>query len=504
MSKVFAAIVVTLLATASPASAFDTAHHWEMTRNALMREGFNDESIRIVTLQNWLTDFYAAYDSTYLKPTIREGDRATVENAQWLHFDNLTTTKDVSQYWDTLVNSTAMQLYRVATSRKDDPLEILTILGVSLHAVQDFYTHSNWVADNGSTCKTDQFLAITWLDATRDRSIPTKRIHTGTYGPNSHGGADSHDQMNKDSIERDCWAEAYVLAYKATRQWVRAFGALVDKYDGTRDLWERCVRGPLVRGADSQTLTTGLDASRQLSLLTGKWQGGGMGGTNVGTLATTFYRFRDAVSTYKDAMVEGKVLAYFALKLRGPRPMVGPFPFAPPVFDPAPDDEHVFFLRVDQVTTTDLSSPSVLPHEENFFLNVTLTAETTDSTVYQQQFRTVTDFSNYGQRATPWRVVWFVPRTAAKVEARIEARNDGPSATVPTAPGASYEVAIYPNEPPKSLLFTYRFADLTCAIGLTGQPTSCNAVNRLTSEGKTIPRARIRFFVEKPTFRQGW
>src|SRR5437660_1670011 len=103
-----------------PVAAFDTGHHAEMTWNAIQREGFDEAAIRIVMLQNWLTDFYAgqetllntsdsligvaempgvppmvhafAAETALVRLLVRSGDLSAVENAVWLHFDNLATT----------------------------------------------------------------------------------------------------------------------------------------------------------------------------------------------------------------------------------------------------------------------------------------------------------------------------------------------------------------------------------------------------------------------------
>src|SRR5689334_3896122 len=116
-------LALALVLWPADAVAFDTAHHFEMTWNALKREGFSDDAIRIVMLQNWLTDFYGGQEvvlqeagvldqtaddmllmpglkntdsivglyetSALVRMLVRSGDRPTVENAALLHFDNL-------------------------------------------------------------------------------------------------------------------------------------------------------------------------------------------------------------------------------------------------------------------------------------------------------------------------------------------------------------------------------------------------------------------------------
>ena len=53
------------------------------------------------------------------------------------------TDSDVDAYWKTLLRNT---LAAAAKAKNDnDSIEFYVVLGVSLHVVQDFYAHSNWV-----------------------------------------------------------------------------------------------------------------------------------------------------------------------------------------------------------------------------------------------------------------------------------------------------------------------------------------------------------------------
>ena len=65
-----------------------------------------------------------------------------------LHFDDLFSPQQVRAAWDRLLGGTFAGL--VWASERDDVTAAHHIVGVSLHALQDFYTHSNWLPP--STC----------------------------------------------------------------------------------------------------------------------------------------------------------------------------------------------------------------------------------------------------------------------------------------------------------------------------------------------------------------
>ena len=198
-------IVVGLLLTIpSSTSAFDTGHHWEITWNALAREGFSEDAIRVVVLQNWLTDYYGGQDDWFVR-TLRlsdEKDKLTIKNATFLHFDNMRSTAAATRYWQVLVDSTASQLHAKLQARDDDPMAILTLLGLSLHAVQDFYSHSTWVErvyasrPDGCAPPHGTYSSRTWFDARPGEFT----VETGAY-PDSNGPRGGrHKDLNKDSV----------------------------------------------------------------------------------------------------------------------------------------------------------------------------------------------------------------------------------------------------------------------------------------------------------------
>ncbi len=57
------------------------------------------------------------------------------------------TDADVDAYWKTLLRNTRAAAAKAKAD--NDIVELYTVIGVSLHVVQDFYAHSDWVEASG-------------------------------------------------------------------------------------------------------------------------------------------------------------------------------------------------------------------------------------------------------------------------------------------------------------------------------------------------------------------
>lgn len=198
------------LGAVGPVSAFDTGYHLDLTAAVMREKGFGDTPIKAVQVSNWLTDYYA------VSPTSKD---AVQDELSKLHFDNLYDRQRVKSYWGWLLHNAEVALVQAAES--DDPETALTLLGLLLHATQDFYSHANWVEthprEDGAP-----FRRETWL---ADGAPDGVDLFTGVYPPSpsppppgfpQHGDYDSG--MNKDSAIRPLWAEAYVFAYCASHE----------------------------------------------------------------------------------------------------------------------------------------------------------------------------------------------------------------------------------------------------------------------------------------------
>jgi hypothetical protein len=240
-------IAILLLTLQDRAFAFDTGHHYDLTWQVMRDEGFSDTALETAQVENWLVDYYSSSPTGVLSFGINN-----------LHFDNLHSTEQVSNYWGRLAVSTKAAIQQAA--RENDALKGLTVLGISLHTVQDFYSHSNWVETHpaaGNAYRTD-----TWFD-TYNRG---DNLHTGAYPclkpgePEAHG--DYYAGLNKDSYVRPGWEQAYIFAYAASRQWSNALHLWIDEVNP--GYWAS-LQQYSVSTSDRAALRRDLDATYRLS-----------------------------------------------------------------------------------------------------------------------------------------------------------------------------------------------------------------------------------------------
>jgi hypothetical protein len=284
----FVLLALVIISCQREANAFDTGHHQDMTREAFQDEGFDPDAdtIRIAMIENWLVDYYSA------RPDLGDSNaRQIFAELGYLHFDNLTSTEQVQNYWNALAINTKQQVRQAALAIKNASsfaerrrrlIRMISLIGITLHPVQDFYSHSNWAEIypmiNG------KYRSNTWFDTT----LSGASVHTGLTTPSnpSPTGDNAKDHgsyeggMNHDSHDRPSWAPAYIFAYSASRQWLRAAQTWADEVDPV--VWQQ-VRSFHLTGPDKQDLLSDLDASRRISEWVsfagkdGTWKGMGSG-----------------------------------------------------------------------------------------------------------------------------------------------------------------------------------------------------------------------------------
>jgi hypothetical protein len=198
--------------------AFDTGDHYDATASVLNKLGYSSDAITTVQVMNWYTDFLST--NPQVAPVLRKA-----------HFDGLLNLKQVTSYWLHLTKNTKELVEAAVSAGNQD--DFLALLGITLHAVQDFYTHSNWASIHrrtSCTClRTD-----TWFDrAISGPSLPSSTF-TGAWeviicpstgqDASDLGGSPVHGDyctgMNKDSFFRPDHIEAYGFAYAATWEWI--------------------------------------------------------------------------------------------------------------------------------------------------------------------------------------------------------------------------------------------------------------------------------------------
>jgi hypothetical protein len=499
------------LALISPVSAFDTGHHSDLTREALSDFGFSDNAIRMGQLENWLVDYYS---SQPIFPGL-ESDLAK------LHFDALDDTAKVRNYWGNLTVNTQRAITQAAT--ENNPKKVLALIGMSLHAVQDFYTHSNWV-ETQPAATGNAFRTRTWFDANpglrlnvRDistikatdisRVIETARVtdiaattpatapavssaslvvlRTGTY-PNhdpivatDHGNYDAG--MNHDSYNRPRWDEAYVYAYSGSRQWVGAIEQWVNA--ANPGLWAQ-VRNIALTGQESGDLGRDLVAAYRISEWirtpsnNGHWKGKGSGSVGeFATFTTGWMASRDSI--YVEHFKNQKWHQALTNGLTG---NTAPTVALPTIAPSGALNKTAIIVRTTRIEELPvgffeqkIDSPG---GTADFFANITINGQTFVETMLNDQVNP----------SPAWHTIKFVPSSQANVAIRYQlVDEDGGLA------GDDDICDINPAGNKRELDFTFNTATQSLSGDVSGIHN--NDGSAVVSAGGQSDHARIRFFV---------
>src|SRR3954470_6597527 len=302
-SSALAALTATiLLAAPAGAQAFDTGPHSDITRDALTAEGFGPTATDVAVVNNWFVDLYSnsskvpqsghADTLVSLFGALFENDenwpQAVLDAANRMHFDaSIWDVADVGKAeieWNRLQRATTQALRSIkSVNGPDKEIQVLSVIGTTLHSLQDFYSHSNWIEEQGVTgsdgtdwSKLNFGLTPTWFDvpeSTRKdlnvyigESTGHKERPHGAW--NTDGNRSAVHGVNKDWPGRPGYTDAYVAAYFATRQWVQAIHAAL----GDEALWQSTMRYSNRRGGE---LDHDLNGALTIGRMTGHWQGQG-------------------------------------------------------------------------------------------------------------------------------------------------------------------------------------------------------------------------------------
>jgi hypothetical protein len=206
-----------------------------------------------------------------------------IDAAQRSHFDSSTSTlfntAGVTNEWDRLRRS-VWTLVREARD-ENDRAKLLAVLGMSLHQVQDFYAHTNWVepqsglgAEGPGWQARGLGTSPTWFDVP-----PAARNAVTVYTANTDGHPRQHGSwngdgnlnvtttMSKDWPGRPFYLQSAISSYFASRQWIQA----VRSWVGDDAFWARA------QGfrANQRQLDHDLGGALHISLYSGHWQGQG-------------------------------------------------------------------------------------------------------------------------------------------------------------------------------------------------------------------------------------
>ncbi len=129
-------------------------YHQVLTERAARACGFTEQAADTL---KWHADYIDSYAYNPLWWARGGVDRlkvslATYDELAKLHFDDLFSTAQVEANWRRILAGTLLGL--LWAKENNDVSAAQNILGVSLHAIQDFYAHSNWVDDPGRRNRT--------------------------------------------------------------------------------------------------------------------------------------------------------------------------------------------------------------------------------------------------------------------------------------------------------------------------------------------------------------
>ncbi|MGC2741755.1 MAG: hypothetical protein WA672_01105 [Candidatus Angelobacter sp.] len=226
MFRKLVALFMLLAVLASPASGFDSYWHSEATRKVADAFGFSEDSRKIMQLGNFSPDFFGPVSdfaantlhgqglialNQYLGKSAQDRDAAI-----FLHFDNLNGELDRNSKFDAIFNRLLTNTqwviggYIKQTNADERTRKTMTLiaLGASLHAIQDFYSHSDWIHHdfNNTAVKlvrlpSGELRAPTWFECRDQVGDPEKwpfQVKTGIYPPVA-GAVNTHTHMNHDN-----------------------------------------------------------------------------------------------------------------------------------------------------------------------------------------------------------------------------------------------------------------------------------------------------------------
>lgn len=207
----------------SPATAFDTYWHFQCIQRVGEQYGFTDNAWKVMQLGNFSPDFFGPV-SEYASRSAKASELGAVDQANnpqirgaaiFLHFDNLKSdfrsNSDFDYLFSRLLHTTQALLASYNQLRVDDRTRkalVLVTLGASLHAVEDFYSHSDWIHNDfdQTTVKMVSLpsggrRAPTWFEFRDKHGDPGQwlfQVQSGIYPP-VPGTRNTHTHMNHDN-----------------------------------------------------------------------------------------------------------------------------------------------------------------------------------------------------------------------------------------------------------------------------------------------------------------
>jgi hypothetical protein len=387
--------------------AFDTAPHFDLTRSVLRERGFNDTPIKIAQVENWLTDYYSS------TPTTSKENRTDLEK---LHFDNLFTTAEINNNWGWLINNLKIAAQKAA--QEDKHLEMMAIIGIGLHATQDFYTHSNWV-ETHPRFPDGAFQTATFLSS----PLLTQNLYTGKYPADRKIGFDGKavpsdakihgdylNGINHDSPVRPNWAEAYVFAYAASHELLELFEKWTNEVNPA--FWKK-VQQFQTNQEETKKLDYDSRALKNMSMwikakgADGHWKGDKSG---ISRFFDTFAPkwIASSTSIFVKEISEGNLPKHLSQNLysSNPAPLL-------PLLNKFSMKKRVLLLKTTLIKETDdvgLMEPKIDPRgKPDFYL-----VSTIDGQIYTD--RVLQDYSEF---QNPWTIIHFIDESETTIPIKL-------------------------------------------------------------------------------------
>jgi hypothetical protein len=317
--SVAALSVLAVVASLIPgrAQAFDTFAHTDLTSGAMTRLGFGGDAAATGQIFNWFPDLYHALSAAkmpasgragfwerLITPGVRSEDwsQSVIDAATRSHFygasqaspggqmPSLGTTQGITMEWERLQRAVGT-LARQARD-ENNPEKLVAVLGMSLHPVQDFYSHTNWVepreghgvlgADGPGWAERGYGSNPTWFDIpanvrgefrvyAAEALAPgglRQRIH-GAW--NQDGNANLTTGMAKDWPGRPLFDAGDMSAYFASVQWLEAVRLWVND----DAFWNEAKAYHPANAEQRCELERDATGMHEIMFYSGQWQGQG-------------------------------------------------------------------------------------------------------------------------------------------------------------------------------------------------------------------------------------
>jgi hypothetical protein len=192
----------------------------------MVANGFSGDARLATQVSNYIADFMAgSFDKVnekidghgYTQLHLTGGD----ESYSFIHFDGVLSEAEMERNWQLLFSNTIAALKKYTAADAVKPgfrlIVLYNLIGTSLHVVQDFYSHSNWVNLYNKMGKTT--IPI-WFDITPEERAKLK-LESGVYPDGSMPGHANHSELNKDATTKKLNPIAVEAAERASIDWMK-------------------------------------------------------------------------------------------------------------------------------------------------------------------------------------------------------------------------------------------------------------------------------------------